>query len=480
MNRQFYSPFRTLLACSLLMLPILPGFAQTKKKLDSLFETLHRQGVFNGCVLIAEEGRPVYKKAFGYANFETKQLLHEGSVFELASVAKQFTAMAIMQLQDRGKLSYQDDIGQYFPSLHYPGVTIDNLLRHTSGIPEFLPWDETRVDVTRINYNKDILDAMVKSKLPALFKPGEMLAYSNTNYVLLALIVEKISGMPFADYLDKNIFRPLNMTDSRVYARRAASKVLDNYALGHVYSPAAGRFVINDSVKANRYQYYFDGVAGPYGISSNTEDLLKWDHALYTGRLIRESRQQLAYVPGRLNNGSVAAFAGLAYGYGWLILPPDETTGRRYMHSGGYPGYMTIIARYPEKKKTIIILTNIYNVVSLYQLCGATENILFDKPFSMPTPTPFMKSVALSPAQLKTIEGVYTLAPGFKFTITTELNQAYAQLTGQPKVEIYPSSENEFFYTVVTARLRFEKDSAGVAKKLTLFQNGKEMEARRD
>ncbi len=480
MNRHFCPPFRLLCACALLLTNILPGYAQTAKTLDSLFGTLHRQGVFNGCVLIAEEGRPIYEKAFGYANFETKQLLNNQSVFELASVAKQFTAMAVMQLQEQGKLGYGDEIGKYFPSLPYPGVTIDNLLRHTSGIPEFLPWDNTRVDVHRINYNRDILKAIIKSKPAALFKPGEKLAYSNTNYVLLALIVEKVAGMPFKDYLDKKIFGPLQMSNSRVYARRADSRIPDNYALGHVYSPVAGGFVMNDSLKANRYQYYFDGIAGPYGISSTTEDLLKWDQALYSAKLISESRQQLAYVPGKLNNGGVASFGGLAYGYGWLLLPADETTGKRYMHSGGYPGYMTIIARYPEKKKTIIILTNIYNAVSLYQLSGAAENILFNKPFIMPKPLPLLKSILLSPAQLKVIEGVYTLAPGFKFTITTEQNQVYAQLTGQPKVEVYPESESDFFYTVVPAKLKFGKDSTGAVKNLTLFQNGKELKATKD
>jgi hypothetical protein len=141
---------------------------------------------------------------------------------------------------------------------------------------------------------------------------------------------------------------------------------------------------------------------------------------------------------------------------------------------------MTIISRYPDKNKTIIILTNTYNIISLYQLCTATENILFNKPFLVPKSLPFAKSVMLTPLQLKAVEGVYSLAPQVKYTITTDQNQVYAQISGQPKVEIYPESELDFFYTVVQAKIKFEKDAQGKIKKLILFQNGRQIEAQKD
>jgi CubicO group peptidase (beta-lactamase class C family) len=129
----------------LLILSIQMGYTQQTKELDSLFETLHKEGVLNGCILVAEEGKPVYQKTFGYANFETKQLLNNQTVFELASVSKQFTAMAIMQLHEKKKLNYDDELKKFFPSIPFDNIRIDNLLHHTSGIPDFLGWNENKL-----------------------------------------------------------------------------------------------------------------------------------------------------------------------------------------------------------------------------------------------------------------------------------------------------------------------------------------------
>lgn len=471
--------FKLLVVCNIIIANT--ASAQTEKKLDSLFGTLAKQGYLNGCVLIADQGKPIYQKAFGYANFDIKQLLTNETMFELASVSKQFTAMAIMQLHQQGKLGYNDSLNKYFPELPYHGITISNLLHHTSGLPDFLGWGAKQVDVTRINYNKDIPAALVKNKIALLFKPGEQLSYSNTNYVLLALIVEKVSGMPFGDYMDKNIFRPLGMLHTKVYPQRAVKQKIADYAYGYLYDPAKGGFAINDQFEANKYEYYFDGVAGPYGISSSTGDMLKWDQALYTEKLVSKAEQELAYIPSKLNDGKDAKFAGLVYGFGWLVLPV-ENDGRRYMHSGGYPGYMTIICRYVDRNKTIIILTNIYNVINLYELTAAADDAMFGQPFTIPKAQPFTKSLVLNPAQLKALEGTYGLkdAPQFKVIITTENGQTYAQLTGQPKVEVYAESELEFFYTVVAAKIKFVRDDKGTITKLVLAQNGKEIEAIRD
>ncbi|MDP9046982.1 MAG: beta-lactamase family protein, partial [Bacteroidota bacterium] len=448
--KRLISP-RLLFTGALLTATFSNAFAQHQKQLDSLFGTLSAQGYLNGTVLIADGGKPVYEKAFGYADFDKKRPLTNQTMFELASVSKQFTAMAVMQLHEKGLLSYNDSLTKYFPAIPYHGITIEHLLRHTSGIPEFLSWDERQVDVNRVNYNKDILAALVKNKIPLNFKPGDALSYSNTNYVLLALIVEKVSGLSFSDYLDKNIFKPLGMAHTRVYPQRSAVQKVEDYAFGYLYDPNRGKFVVNDSLKANRYQFYFDGIAGPYGISSNTEDMLKWDQALYTNKLISQKEQDAAYITSKLNDGKDAVFAGIPYGFGWLVLPPLPETGRRYAHSGGYPGYMTMIVRFPDKNKTIILLTNIYNVINLYQLTASISNIIFDKPFTIPTALPFKKSLVLSPAQLKVLEGTYAMkiAPQVKVTISSEAGQTYAQLTGQPRVEIYPDSDLVFFYTVV-------------------------------
>jgi CubicO group peptidase (beta-lactamase class C family) len=471
-----YTHCRQLIGGFILALAFTSASGQVVQNLDSLFNTLHKQANLSSVVLIAEDGKPIYQKAFGYADFNSKRPLDINTVFELASVSKQFTAMAIMQLHQNHKLNYEDDVVRYLPQLPYKGITINHLLHHTSGLPEFLMWDSRLIDVTRINYNADILASLIKNAPPLNFTPGQKLSYSNTNYVLLALIVEKASGLTFDKYLDQHIFKPLGMANTRVYPQRAAKQKMANYALGHVYDAGRNRYVVSDSLVANRYQYYFDGVAGPYGISSNTADMLKWDQALYTEKLVTKAEQELAYIPSKLTDGSTALMMGMPYGFGWLI-PAAAEYGKRYFHTGGYPGYETIITRYPEKRKTIILLTNIYNTVNIYQITGSVENILFNKPFSIPPTKPFEKSVSVSPAQLKAIEGSYTSILFGKMIVTTEAGQAYAQIVGQPKVEIYPESESKFFYTIVPAKIQFTNGSDGKANKLVLLQNGMSMEA---
>ncbi|TDQ06175.1 serine hydrolase domain-containing protein [Pedobacter metabolipauper] len=450
-------------------------------KLDSLFNQLNKDSLISGSVLIAEFGKPVYERSFGYANLEKKQVNGAQTKFELASVSKQFTAMAIMQLEERGKLKYSDKIQMYFPKLPYADITVKDLLQHTSGLPDFLGWSSDMVNIKKMNTNQDILLALEKHVKKLAFKPKDQFSYSNTNYVLLALIVEKVSGTPFNVYLDQHIFIPLSMKNTKVYAPRGKVKIPD-FALGYVYDAVKQTFVVSDSLYANQYVYYFDGVAGPYGISSTVGDLLKWDNALYTEKIIKKVNQDRGYIPARLNDGKPAALSGLPYGFGWLIMPPNKKTGQVYMHSGGYPGYQTIISRYPEKHKTIILLTNKWNVVSIYLLNKAIENILFNEPFVIPTRLPYKKSVQLTAAQIKAVEGTYfiKMAPQVKFQITSELDKVYAQLSGQPKVEIYAENNTEFFYTVVEARLKFTLDNLGMAKSLVLFQNGQEMEAQKE
>ena len=469
-------------ALLVVLLLTVAGFAanaQTVKNLDSLFQSLAADKAFNGSVLIAENGIPVYEKTFGYADFDTRQPMGDQTMFELASVSKQFTAMAIMQLSEQGKLAYADSLGKYFPGLPYPGVTIRHLLQHTSGIPEFLGWDEKLINTGQVNNNQDVLNSLKSHAVKPHFKAGEMLSYSNTNYVLLALIVEKCSGMPFAQYMDKYIFKPLEMNRSRVYGHRNSKPGTTDVALGHSYDPAKGTFA---AVPAKRYYDYFDGVGGPYGISSTPRDLLKWDQALYTEKLISFAGQEQAYQPFKLGNGKTASLLGLPYGFGWLVLPVRAYSGKGYMHTGGYAGYASIIVRYPEKRKTVIVLSNTFNSVSILALGGAIESILFERPFTIPKALPFKKSALLSPTQLEAVSGTYTLvsAPEMKIIISTKLGQVYAQLSGQQEAEIYPESETDFFYTIVNATIRFSKDKAGKMNKLVLSQNGMQLEATRN
>jgi CubicO group peptidase (beta-lactamase class C family) len=192
---------------------------------------------FNGTILVAEKGKPIYQQALGYADYNSKRMLNDSSVFELASVSKQFTAMGIMILKDRKLLSYENNIKKYFPQLPYDNITIRNLLTHTSGIPSYEDQFEKNWDRKKIAFNKDIIDMLVQRHDTLFFQPGTKWKYSNTGYALLASIIEKVSGMSYNDFMAVNIFKPLGMNHTFIYnSRRTTKKVPDNYALGFVYS----------------------------------------------------------------------------------------------------------------------------------------------------------------------------------------------------------------------------------------------------
>ncbi len=452
---------KTLLIISLLL--TLVGYAQDKsKQLDSLFAQLHSEQKFYGNVLIAENGNITYQKSFGKANRATNTELDAESLFELASVSKQFTAMGIMLLKMQGKLNYEDSLRQFIPELPYHQITIRHLLNHTSGLPDYIGMFVEKWDTTQIATNKDMINLLVKYKPAMLFSPGEKWEYSNTGYALLASIIEKASGMDFGKYLEKNIFKPLNMKRTVVYRRRLEKKLKQNYAYGYVIDKSSKQFVLPDSLADTRTLVYcLDGIVGDGTVNSTTNDLLKWDRALYTEKLISKEMMQEAFSPAPLNNGKT-----YNYGFGWAI-GKIEGIGNILNHSGGWPGYGTFIERHPESDKTIIILRN-------HETAGPPlqkiRNILYgikEEP---------KKEITVDGEKLKQYIGEYELAPSFTITISTEKDKIFAQATGQDKFEIFPEKEDLFFLKVVEAKLKFIKNEKGLVKSLMLYQNGQEVE----
>ena len=321
---------------------------------DSVFQSHADTAKFNGNVLISEHGKIVYQKSFGYTNYDTKEMLNDSSLFELASVTKAFTAMGIMMLKEQGKLSYDDNVKKYIPELPYEGMTIRHFLTHTSGIPTYE--DEKffeGLDPKKTVFNDDIIKQFAKLKPPVLFKPGEKWEYSNAAYALLASIIERVSGKTYGEFLKENIFVPLNMTRSRVYnTRRSAKEIIPNYAYGYVHSDSLKKFVLPDSLKEYYYVITLDGIQGDGVVNSTTGDLYKWDQALYTEKLVKKATLEEAFTPVKLNSDST-----YQYGFGWFIAQ-DPTLGKVVQHSGGWPGYGTYIKRFIDKNHCIIILTN--------------------------------------------------------------------------------------------------------------------------
>jgi CubicO group peptidase (beta-lactamase class C family) len=316
--------------------------------LDSLFKIIPD---FSGVVLIAKKGKPIYHRAFGYKNFETKEPLDTTSIFELASVSKQFTAMTIMMLQEEGKLNYDDLIEKYIPGLPYQGITIRHLLNHTSGLPDYQAVMDEHWDKTKVAGNSDNIQYLIQYHPAKLFGPNEKYLYSNTGYMLLASIAEKVSGQDFITFSDERIFRPLQMKSTAIRTREQKTN-LANMALGHLYVKEKQRYVRSDSFPAFNYAIWLGNRKGPGRISSTSSDLLKWDRALYTEQLVSPKTLQEAFNPARLKNDSLSY-----YGFGWE-LGVNPALGKFVSHTGDNPGYKTQIIRYIDVDNTVIILSN--------------------------------------------------------------------------------------------------------------------------
>ncbi len=316
--------------------------------LDSLF-TDHAQ--FSGVVLVAEQGAPIYFRAFGHRDRERNLANDTSTVFELASVSKQFTAMIIMMLKEEGKLSYEDPLEKFIPGLPYPGITLRHLLTHTSGLPDYQAVMDEHWDKTRVAGNEDIIAYLRQYHPERLFAPGDRYEYSNTGYVLLGSIAEAASGKDFVLLSGERIFQPLGLTMTGIRTLEEKATV-ENFALGYVYLNEPGRYVRADSFPSSNYIVWLGNRKGPGRVSSTARDLLKWDRALYGTSLVSRETLAEAFTPFRLNQDSLSR-----YGFGWM-LHQHPTLGRKIWHTGSNPGYSTRIVRFVDADKTYIVLSN--------------------------------------------------------------------------------------------------------------------------
>lgn len=331
------------------------SFAQKAKYavVDSIIQSFTGKDKFNGVVLMAEKGKIKYEKAFGYREFAQQVALEKTDIFELASVSKQFTAMIIMMLKEKSLLQYDDPVEKYL-NIPYKGITIRNLLTHTSGLPDYQNIMDLHWDKSKVAGNEDIIAYLNQYQPSKLFEPGAKYTYSNTGYVLLASIAEKASGKNFIAMCREYIFHPLKMkhTDIRTLEEKAA---VNNFAIGHIYVAPKDVFIRADSFPSSNYTIWLGNRKGPGRISSTAEDLLKWDKALYTEKLISKQTLEEAFTPMKLNDGTVSN-----YGFGWEIVL-NNPSGKIVWHNGDNPGYKTIIVRLLGKKATLIMLCNNYS-----------------------------------------------------------------------------------------------------------------------
>lgn len=454
----------------LLLLLLSPAiYAQNNytEKFDAFMQKQVTENDFNGNVLVAKNGKIIYQKSLGYADFNTKRLLNDSSVFELASVSKQFNAMGILLLVQKGKIKLSDSLRKFFPQLPYHNITIKNMLTHTSGLPAYDDEMAPKWDHKKIAFNNDVINFLATEKPAIHFQPGTNWEYSNTAYVLLASIIEKVSGQTFKDYMNKNIFIPLGMTHSGIYnTRRSLKEIITNYAYGYVYSDSLKKYVLPDSLPEFDEVYYLDGVEGDGVVNCTTLDLLKWENALKVHLLLNEKLQEEMLSPQSLCDTILKT----SYGYG--VFVGNDEHGNYIGHRGSWPGYGTYLLHYPENDITIIVLRN--NLVG-----GANPENIFSKElsyiiFDKPWTNDVHKEIKLNPLLLKRYVGKYQ--SDHPFELIQKGNKLFQHTENEQDIELKPVSNTKFSYPGGNKQIEFWLTPWGEVEKAFLVINGERTE----
>lgn len=313
------------------------------KKINAFFEKKFSRNQFNGNILFAENGNIITQKSYGYSNLEKKELLTKEHSFQLASVSKPFTSIAILQLIENNKINLKDTIQEFFPEFPYQGITIHQLLSHRSGMSQYTHFcdapDSIWPDKSITINNQDVINIITRIVPLINYKPDYKYYYCNTNYLILASIVEQVSGISFKQYVKKYIFEPSGMFNSAIY---------DRTNLEDLFLPVQGY-----ENKTPWEDVYLNGVVGDKGVYSTTEDLLKFDRALEKNILISDSLKKLAFTKMNLERKG-----SKNYGYGFR-LKEHEKYGKIVYHTGWWKGFRSYFVKILDKNQTIIVLNNV-------------------------------------------------------------------------------------------------------------------------
>ena len=432
-----------------------PSDQEIATRVQAYLESFTRSGNFTGAVLVARQNRVMFRRAFGMANYELGVPNSPDTRFHIASVSKPFTAASILQLQERGKLSISDPIARYIPD--FPNgdrITLDQLLTHTSGIPNInnLPNYDT---FARAPHTLNELIAKF-SHLPLDFEPGSNYRYSNSNYNLLALIVEKASGEEYGEYIRKHILNVAQMKDSG--HDRDALRLIPLAASG--YQPSG-----KEGYEKAAYLDW-SNKTGNGSLYSTIDDLYRFDRVLNTDTILKSTTRQKYFVEGRGNR------------YGWFNR---KRFGHRVMSSNGRsPGFTATLDRFPDDDVAVIVLSNSYAGISQDPIAEAISAIVFNQ--ELPT-TPPMQAIPIQQEKLASLAGEYQygadyFVPNAKFNLTAEFGCLLLQL-GDFRTPLVPLSETEFLDRNFFAKVLMTKDDKGNVTGLTYRYDGKDFVARR-
>jgi CubicO group peptidase (beta-lactamase class C family) len=327
--------------------------AQQLDSIRHVLDSAYAKAPFCANILLLKDDKVIFEKSYGYADAVKQTPLKMENSFQVASVSKQFTAYGIMLLAHQKLLNYDSTVKTYIPQFPYNNITIRHMLNHTSGLPEF--WDGIRpkLDTTKSYGNKEVLEYLIDHHLPLQSEPGSKYAYADIGYDFLALIIEKVSGKSYQQYMHDNIFKPLKMKSTYAYMVTDIERI-DNKQLapGHVWNAATGRLEYAHLQPYNHFVFYLGDFYGDGSVVTTAHDLALWDKALRKCELLSCKQQQEAFTIPLYKGTPVEIRAGLGYGFGWFIKP-----GMAY-HSGRHPGNIHGIYHQLNINSTFIFLSN--------------------------------------------------------------------------------------------------------------------------
>jgi CubicO group peptidase (beta-lactamase class C family) len=422
------------------------------RKLDEYLFAANKVNKFNGTALIAQNGKILLQKSYGYKNFTAHALNDSNTIFQIGSITKQFTATVILKLQEEGKLSVHDKLDKYFPQFkHASEITIENLLTHTSGIYNYtIDIDDQDSAIACNPINKQLLlDLMFKHQLD--FKPGSQFRYDNSGYYLLGLIIEKVTGKSYEQNVRDIIFTPLQMNHS-----------LFDFSHSPDTNIATGYQTLNDSIQKEASAWRWDSTVtyAAGAIWSTTGDMYKWAQAIADKKILSTESWKAMLTP-HLNK----------YGYGVYI---DSLFGKQTIsHGGGIPGFIAYLCYYSAEDVTIILLNNKGDFGELLNGMNADLSaIIFHKPYEIMRDDTGIK---LSGDALKKYVGIYEFDKKHHAIVTLENGQLQAEAPegGLPKSPLIAENENNFYLKIINARIEFIKDESGNITALIAHYFGK-------
>ena len=426
--------------------------------ISNMFSSLQIDSMPGASVLVSQNGEVIFQKGFGYANIEKKIPVTPDTKFKIGSISKQFTAAAILKLQEEGRIRTEDKLSKYLPDFPRGNeVTIYQLLTHTSGIHDY---DfQPNLDVSQPVTPQALLDVIKKN--PFDFNPGERFQYDNSGYFILGYIVAKLSGRSLADYLYETFFKPLGMTNTGIYETNI---VLNNEAQGYSMK--------DETVKKAEFQE-MSWALGVGSIYSTTRDLYKWNEAVFNGTVLTDATLRTAFTQAALNNGGK-----VDYGFGWFI---SINRGVRFIqHSGVSSGFFSYLERQPENKLTVCVLLNSLpaprGINPILNGQAISEFILADK---MEKQNTGVSDTTVSENILRKCAGRYNYGHGMALLVTLKGKQLFGQVTGQLPNPLTPVSANEFYFKAMNAKIKFVSDTSSIFERLIQYQDGVSFEANR-